>query len=431
MRALVAVVDGDRRAVELIHEGIEVVGVLAPEALALLARDDLAEPDASQALRALADADVVILTVDRTHTDVAVVALCDRARTRIVPFAATADDLRTAEALGLESPLAPDVPVWRLCEVLAAEPVSAAAAPSTTGPAVIAVWGPAGAPGRSTVAVGLALELARGGRRTALVDADTAAPSQALSLSLPDEGPGFAAACRSAERGALDAAELTRIALPLGDTGVEVLTGLNRPSRWPELSAARVGAALSACRGWVDHVVVDVAAPLERDEEIVSDLEDGPRRNAATVAALQAADLVVAVGSADPVGIARYLRGHAELRAIVGSTRVVSLINRVRPGVLGIDARGQVRRTLDRFGNIEDVWFLPHDGRSADAALLAARPLGLVAPRSGVTLGIRRFVGEAVLPPTPTGPAGADAPTRRVRAARRRRPERAALPTRG
>ncbi|MBN9199880.1 MAG: hypothetical protein J0H70_00590, partial [Microbacterium chocolatum] len=73
MRALVAVVDGDRRAVELIHEGIEVVGVLAPEALALLARDDLAEPDASQALRALADADVVILTVYRTHTDVAVV----------------------------------------------------------------------------------------------------------------------------------------------------------------------------------------------------------------------------------------------------------------------------------------------------------------------------------------------------------------------
>ncbi|MET2012113.1 hypothetical protein ABXJ56_11205 [Microbacterium chocolatum] len=430
MRVLVAVADGDRLAVELVHEGIEIVGVLAPEALALLARDDLPEPDASAALRALADADAVVLTVSRAVVDASVVALCDRARTRIVPVASRTDDIRAAEALGLESPLAPDVPVWRLCEVLAAAPAVAVAAPPSTGPAVIVVWGPAGAPGRSTIAAGLAVELARGGRRTALVDADTAAPSQALSLSLPDEGPGFAAACRSAERGALDAAELTRIALPLRDTGVEVLTGVNRPSRWPELSAPRVTAALEATRGWVDHVVVDVAAPLERDEEIVSDLADGPRRNAATVAALQAADLVVAVGAADPVGIARYLRGHSELKAIVGSTPVVSVINRVRPGVLGIDARGQVRRALDRFGGIGDVWFLPHDGKSADAALLAARPIGLVAPRSGVTLGIRRLVGEAILPPPPAVPADSVVPTRRVRAARPRRGERAALSTR-
>ena len=51
----------------------------------------------------------------------------------------------------------------------------------------------------------------------------------------------------------------------------------------------RVGAALDHCRAWVDDIVVDVAASLERDEEIVSDL-DGPRRNAATHAALAAAD---------------------------------------------------------------------------------------------------------------------------------------------
>ena len=62
----------------------------------------------------------------------------------------------------------------------------------------------------------------------------------------------------------------------------------------------------------VRHVVDDVIgavdpvldergfSPLERDEEIVSDL-DGPRRNAATLAALAAADLVVAVVAADPV----------------------------------------------------------------------------------------------------------------------------------
>ena len=61
------------------------------------------------------------------------------------------------------------------------------------------------------------------------------------------------------------------------------------------------------------------------------------------------------------------------------------------------------RDTLfDRFGGIRDVWFLPTDPRSTDAAILAARPIAEVAPRSPLTLAIRRFVGEAVAPPAPS-----------------------------
>ncbi len=258
------------------------------------------------------------------------------------------------------------------------------------------MWGPAGAPGRSTIAIELAAELARGDRHVALVDADTHAPSIALSLGLADEGPGFAAACRQADLGSLDVRELTRVSTPLGRSGVDVLTGLNRPSRWPELTESRVTAALAMCRDWADYTVVDVAASLERDEEIMSDLE-GPRRNAATLAALRSADLIVAVAGADPIGVARFLRAHSELRATVGTTPVVVIANKLRPGALGIDARGQVRRTLERFGGIEGVWFVPQDPRSADAALLSARSIAEVAPKSPVTLAIRRFVGEAVV----------------------------------
>jgi hypothetical protein len=197
-----------------------------------------------------------------------------------------------------------------------------------------------------------------------------------------------------------------------------VLTGINRPSRWPELSDRRVAAALAACREWADYTVVDVASSLERDEEIVSDLE-GPRRNAATLAALRSADLVVAVVAADPVGVARFLRGNADLRATIGATPVAVVANRLRPGTLGIDARGQVRRTLDRFGGIEDVWFVPQDPRSADAAILASLPIAEVAPRSPLTLALRRFVGEAVVPtPEPRGTSkGRRRPVRRERAA--------------
>lgn len=123
--------------------------------------------------------------------------------------------------------------------------LSAAPAPGTPH-RVITVRGPHGAPGRSTVAVQLAVELARAGRGTALVDADTVAPSLALLLGLSDDAPGIAAACRRAELGGLDHAELTRLANTVETSAgaIDVLSGINRPSRWPELSATRLEAAL-------------------------------------------------------------------------------------------------------------------------------------------------------------------------------------------
>lgn len=434
MRVLVAVDEpyGSDLATGLEVEGLAVVGVVPAGALGAgvapsrerdrsALRGSAAEDPAAQ----LSGADVLVLEIDRHTLSAALVAACDRRAVRIVPLAGDADAERLASEFGLEAPVPLTVAAWQLAERLAAPPSSAArpesAAGATATPRVIAVWGPAGAPGRSTMAVELAVELARGRRHVALVDADSHAPSIALALGLADEAPGFAAACRQAELGRLDARELTRISVPIATPGVDVLTGLNRPSRWPELSGPRVETALTACRDWADYVVVDVAAPLERDEEIVSDL-DGPRRNAATLAALRAADLVVAVTAADPLGISRFLRASPDLRATVGATPIAVIANRLRPGALGIDARGQVRRTLDRFGGIEDVWFVPTDPRSADAALLAARPIGEIAPRSAIPSAVRRFVGDAVAPPAEAARGGRrrardgqDAPVRAFR----------------
>lgn len=404
MRVVLAVDEprGRALAAALEREGIEVLTVVASAAPAALAADRMPVPGDDDLAAALAAADAIVLHADRISLTAGIVGLCDRRTVRIVPLCENPADERLAEAFGLAAPLPIDIEPWRLAEALTEPPrlaerrtgeVSAA----RTSPRIIAVWGPGGAPGRSTLAVELAVELARGGRHVGLIDADTHTPSIALQLGLADEGPGFAAACRQAELGGLDPAELTRISSPLGRSGVDVLTGLNRPSRWPELADSRVTAALGVCRDWADYTVVDVAAPLERDEEIVSDL-GGPRRNAATLAALQAADLVVAVAGADPVGVARFLRAHAELRATIGITPVVVVANRLRPGALGIDARGQVRRTLDRFGGIQQVWFIPSDARSTDAALLAARPVAEVAPKSPLTLAVRRVVGEAIAP---------------------------------
>jgi len=391
-------------AAELDLEDVEVVAVV-PEGAVLPLRSGI---------------DVVVVTASRAVLTPALVDACDRAGVRIVPLGD--GDPRLIARYGLSEPLPESARGWEVAAALLAD------APRTNQPAsppphrITAVWGPPGAPGRSTLSIQLAVELARTGRRTALVDADTVAPSIALLLGLSDDDPGIAAACRRAELGALDPDELTRLATAVDTSGgsIDVLGGINRPSRWPELSASRLSAALQACRGWAEETVVDVSAAFDADDEATYDLT-GPRRHAATAAALAEADTIVAVASADPLGISRFLRDHAELRRLTGPTPVVVVVNQLRAGPLGLDARGQIRRTLERFGGIADVVFVPFDQRAADAALLHARPIADVVPRSPLVAGVRRLAAGL----SPTASATADSSRGSSRAARRLRPARA------
>ncbi len=336
---------------------------------------------------ALTEVDALLVVPTRGVLTPDLVGACDRAGVRIIPIGEA--DSRLISRFGLSAPLPYDTPAWRIVQLLASPPVALDATPKRPS-RVLAVWGSHGAPGRSTVAIQLAVELSREGRRTALVDADSVAPSIALQLGLGDDAPGLAAACRRAELGTLDAAELSRLSSPVETSGgtLEVLGGLNRPSRWPELGAARVRTTLAACRTWVDETVVDVSAEFEEDDD---PLDPGaPARHAATASALLEADAVVAVLGADPLGVSRFVRGYAELRHLVSGTPITVVANRVRPGPLGIDARGQIRRTLDRFAGIDDVSFLPEDQRAADAAALHARAIADVSPRSPLVSAVRR-----------------------------------------
>ncbi|MFS0867908.1 P-loop NTPase [Microbacterium sp. 179-B 1A2 NHS] len=403
MRAVVAV-DG-RRAEEIAQrlrdDDVDVRAVVAATRPAAVVLDALSTPEAAELLAELSRADALIIDARGASLTADLVSACDRLGVRIVPLCDRATDRRLAASLGLV-PRDRDTSVTELLTAPADRP------PATFSRGrIIAVWGAPGSPGRTTVAIELACALAAAVRRVALIDADTHAPSVALATGLADEGPGFAAACRQADRGALTVAELTRIACTLGE--VDVLTGLNRPGRWPELSHPRVAAALEVCRDWVDDAVVDVAAPLERDEEIMSDLVDGPRRNAATHATLASADVVVAVVASDPVGVARFVRAWPDLRAAAGSAPVRVIVNKTRAGALGVDARGQVRRTLERYTGASEVSFVPWDVRGTDAAMLAARPIAHVAPRSAIPAAMRRLVTESLAVPLP-----AEVPARRA-----------------
>ena len=284
---------------------------------------------------------------------------------------------------------------------------SAAPAGALASPLVVTVWGPTGAPGRTTIAIGLAAELAARGHAVCLLDADTYGGTVAPALGLLDEAPGFAAACRLAGADSLDHAELDRVGQTVGRGGhgeFSVLTGIGRPHRWPELSASRVAAVIEQCRAWRSIVVIDAGFSLESDEEVSSDLA-APRRNAATIASLRAADHVVAVGAGDPLGLARFLRTHADLLETIETARVQVTINRVRSSVLGIDPHGQVRQTLDRFVGVRDAVLIDDDADAADAALLTGRPVTHAAPRSALSRGIAELADRLVAPAATARPA--------------------------
>ena len=96
---------------------------------------------------------------------------------------------------------------------------------------MVAVWGPTGAPGRTSVALGIAGELAELGFPTMLIDADVYGGVVAQLLGLLDEAPGLAAACRLANNGTLDLPGLAELAVQVRP-GLRVLTGIARAERW-------------------------------------------------------------------------------------------------------------------------------------------------------------------------------------------------------
>jgi Flp pilus assembly CpaE family ATPase len=159
------------------------------------------------------------------------------------------------------------------------------------------------------------------------------------------------------------------------------------------LSSDRVRDTIDACRSWAEYTVLDTASSLENDEEISSDLF-APRRNAATVTALREADVVLAVGAADPVGLSRFLRAHVDLVELVEPDRIRVVMNKVRASAIGLNPAGQVAQTLSRFGGIEAAALVPFDQSGYDAAILTGRTLANVAPKSPARAAIAQFVRE-------------------------------------
>jgi MinD-like ATPase involved in chromosome partitioning or flagellar assembly len=260
---------------------------------------------------------------------------------------------------------------------------------------VVAVWGPTGAPGRTTVAVSLAAELATT-RPTVLVDADPYGGTVAQALGVLDEASGLLAAARMANVGTLDEAGFTRCCRRVGDR-LDVLTGLPRADRRVEVRPGVLGGVLAVAAG-LGEVVVDCGFCVE----------DADSRDRMTIDALGVADAVVVVGSAEPSGLARLARGLVDVQDVAGASPIHVVVNRMRPtlGWREQDIVGMIEGYVRPAG----VHFLPDDRAAMDRSTVAGRSLAELGDSP-----LRAAVAELT---SAVWPSGA---TPRARGGRRRR----------
>ena len=237
--------------------------------------------------------------------------------------------------------------------------VEAVAQPSEREPGrgrLIAVWGPAGAPGRTTTAMLLARALSEHDR-TAIIDADTSAPSLALQLGLAEDLSGLIVACRHAETGSLSTRTLASSMSKISDRYF-ALTGLSQPRRWPEIRPAALTRVLGQVRLDFSYAVVDVGCSLRAADALT------PSPTSVADTTLATADVILGVCDAGPLGVARFL---GELPELIGfGVPIVAVITK---GTERDQARQLIRETASRAGISIPVTDLGIEGRLLTTAL--------------------------------------------------------------
>lgn len=345
----------------------------------------------------------VVLDIDTPRLSADVIAAIPGINERIVVGLVTDDDAaERARLWGIETTirqLDADA-VDRLVAELGAskEPVSASAqvtssavTPRPDAGGITVVYGPTGAPGRSTVALGLAESWARAGDRVCLVDADTFGPSLALLVGMTEDVSGVLVASRYADQGALDARSLGSACRRLDDR-LWLMSGVGSPERWHQLRPAALERVLRTCAEHFDRVVVDTH-PLVSVGELDDVVPGGvPRRDSATRSALQLSDSVLAVTQPDAVSVVRLTVELPAIFSVLAHSKVSVAVNRVSRG----DARAtsRVREVLTETGINAPLHAIPED-----KSVLTCRRNGSLLSEVSATKKLRRSLsrlGESI-----------------------------------
>jgi MinD-like ATPase involved in chromosome partitioning or flagellar assembly len=220
---------------------------------------------------------------------------------------------------------------------------------------LIAVAGFGGASGRTTAVKELGWQLSKSGAKTCMFDADTYGPSLDQELGFEPSQNGLLELCRSIER--KNSSIQTHFdLLPAVTENLSLVAGLPRVSRWTDLRVSTLRELWRKSKEAFDVVVTDVGAVLELDHSIVHETSL-PRRHAASLTALESAQVTLICARADSVGIARLVRGYLEFHELFANTEVHVLLW----GVVNESQSKDVRSAVSRHTGIESIFETAHD----------------------------------------------------------------------
>ena len=356
-----------------------------PEAEAALASGLVDEPAVELFMRCVdrvellatmrsADLDAIISVGAPGWFDSEVAREASRAGIRIVGVADNALETEVLEQRGatlLDGTASIGVIVDACRSAQPVRPVPLVNRPAGRSGAVISVWGPKGAPGRSTLAIELAAALAATGATTVLLDADPYGGDILQMLGIVEELPTvvWAAAASAAEGRSVDIVDQLR---RVGDKGPLLVPGLPRAELWSEITDYGFAELIKLLASSARFVVIDVGFCLE-DSDPIGAMRDG--RNRMARAAVERSDRVVAVCRADPIGIKNFIWSFESLRALIDDERISTVLNRT-PG----SERREVDDLLARHLGVRSVVAFPDkpaDCRKAltqGSSLIEARP---------------------------------------------------------
>ena len=259
--------------------------------------------------------------------------------------------------------------------------------PTRSGGRLVAVWGPKGAPGRSTVAIELAAEIAACGPSTALIDGDTYGGDLAQMLAVVEELPTIVWAAQCAAEGRLDAQTIRTMLRRTSPNGPVLLPGINRSELWSDISRFGWSRLLDVFVACFELTVVDVGFGLESDDRLRHERDRLARQT------ILDADHVVAVCRADPVGLKTFLWSIETLRELRSMDDVIVVANRVSPA-----DSDEVRYILKKHVGKRPLISLPVRYSEMRAAIDRGVPVRDVKPNGEVVAQIRDLAAAVGAP---------------------------------
>ena len=260
--------------------------------------------------------------------------------------------------------------------------LSTASDPRVAPGQITVVYGATGAPGRSTVALGLAESWAHSGERVCLIDADTIGPSLALLVGMTEDVSGLLVASRYADQGALDARSLATACRRLKER-LWLMSGIGSADRWHQVRPHSLERIVSVCARNFDRVVIDTN-PLLSSSEVDDALAGGlPVRDGAARSALQHSHALIVVTQPEAVSVVRMTADLPHVVKMVEHSRISVLVNRAPRR--DAHARPRVQAVLAEAGLSVPVHAVPDD-----TSVQACRKSGSLLSENAATRRVRR-----------------------------------------